>query len=254
MMGEALTRGLLRAGWDPSHIVLSDVRADRLESLQSELGVEVAADAAAAAGAASEGLILAVKPQDAAAVLRAVGPSTKSRTMMSIVAGLRTSSVREIVDGPCVRAMPNTPARVGKGVTALAAPEDVPEESRQLAAEVFSSVGPVLWVEERWMDVVTAVSGSGPAYVFLLAEAMIEAAVGLGLDPQSAATLVATTIEGAGSMLTGTMQEPKVLRDQVTSPKGTTAAALDVLAKRQFREAISEAVHAAARRSGELGA
>lgn len=256
MMGEALARGLLAAGWAPADLVMADVRAERLESLRAELGVAVHTDNREAA-AAAEAVLLAVKPQDAEAAIRALDGTTGG--VLSIVAGLATHRIegllREASDATpsVVRAMPNTPARIGHGVTALAAGAACADATRKLADEVFSTVGPVVWVAEEHLDTVTALSGSGPAYVFLLAEAMVDGAVALGLPRDVAETLAYATVEGAGRMLLETGETPASLRAQVTSPGGTTAAALAVLEAMALRAAFGEALRAAQRRSRELG-
>lgn len=260
MMGEALARGMLSAGWAPTDIVMSDVRADRLEELKSGLGVAIDISPASAVSQASQGVMLAVKPQDAPAALRELAEVLRDdHVLLSIAAGLRIKTLREYA-GPApfiVRVMPNTPARVGKGVTALCCETDALTD-REMAAktfadDVFSSVGPVVWLEEDHLDAVTAVSGSGPAYVFYLAEAMMLAASELGLDPADARTLVASTIAGAGAMLVSESESPEQLRAQVTSKGGTTAAAISVFDSREMRGLIVDAVRAAWERSRELG-
>lgn len=254
MMGAALARGLVAAGWSPSEIVLADVRPEVLDALAEELGVQTTGDPLEAA-AAARGTILAVKPTDAASALDRIAGAMGEGGLLSIVAGLRTSAIEEQLGGrpSVVRAMPNTPARVGKGATALSSGRFTSSDTSSLADEVFSSVGPVVWLPEDKLDAVTALSGSGPAYVFLVAEALVEAGVALGLPRDVAETLAFSTIEGAGTMLRTTGDPPAVLRAQVTSPGGTTAAALGVLEAMAVRAAFGEAVRAAYRRSLELG-
>jgi pyrroline-5-carboxylate reductase len=254
MMGEALARGLLAAGWSVDEVILADVRAERLTELDASLGCETTTDALEAATDAT-GAILAVKPQDADAALDRIAGALGAGGLVSIVAGLRTTSIEDKLGGrpSVVRAMPNTAARVGKGVTALAPGRYTTDETRELADAVFTAVGPVVWLSEDELDAVTAVSGSGPAYVFLVAEALVEAGVALGLARDVAETLVYATVEGAGRMLSETGEPPAVLRAQVTSPGGTTAAALAVLEAMAVRAAFGEAVRAAHRRSVELG-
>jgi pyrroline-5-carboxylate reductase len=255
MMGEALARGLLAAGWTPSDLILADVRTDRLDVLAADLGVGTAGDNAEAASKA-EAVLLAVKPQDAPAALESLRHTGRDLGIVSIVAGLRTQEVEERVgsEPSVVRAMPNTPARVGKGVTALTRGRYTLDATAELASAVFSTVGPVVWTAEHHLDAVTALSGSGPAYVFLVAEAMVEAGVALGLPRDVAETLTYATIEGSGRMLVETGEHPAALRGQVTSPGGTTAAALSVLEAMAVRAAFGEAIRAAQRRSRELGA
>lgn len=254
MMGEALARGLIASGWEASDLVLADIRADRVEELASELGTHRSTDAREAMSAA-RGALLAVKPQDASAAIDGLGGSLGPDGLVSIVAGLRTSAIEaSLGEGPSVvRAMPNTPARVGKGVTALAAGRSASAATRALAESIFSAVGPVLWLDESQLDAVTALSGSGPAYVFLLAEAMAAAGESVGLERDVAETLAFRTIEGAGRMLVTTDAGPAELRAQVTSKGGTTEAAIAVLEDADFRETIRRAIDAARRRSLELG-
>ena len=254
MMGEALARGLLASGWSNDDLILADIRSERLTEMGEALGVATSDDSVDACGQAS-GVLLAVKPQDAAVALDAIAPAVGNDGLVSIVAGMRTAAIEEHLknDASVVRAMPNTPARVGKGVTALAAGSRTTGSTKDLASAVFSSVGPVVWLDEDQLDAVTALSGSGPAYVFYLAEALVDSGVELGLDPDVAATLAFATIEGAGVMLQQTGEAPATLRAQVTSPGGTTAAAVEVLDGEGVKAAFAEALRAAHRRSKELG-
>jgi pyrroline-5-carboxylate reductase len=254
MMGEALARGLFASGWSHDDLVLADIRTDRLDEIGGALGVATSGDSAAASAQAS-GVLLAVKPQDAGAALDQIASAVGSAGLVSIVAGMTTRAIEEHLGhgSSVVRAMPNTPARVGKGVTALSTGSHATKATRDLAEAVFSSVGPVVWLEEEMLDAVTALSGSGPAYVFYLAEAMVDAAIDLGVPKDVAETLAFATIEGAGVMLNTLGEHPATLRQQVTSPGGTTAAAVEVLESRKAREIVSEAVRAATARSRELG-
>jgi pyrroline-5-carboxylate reductase len=254
MMGEALARGLFANGWSPDDVVLVDLRSERLDEIGHALNVETATDAADACGR-SAGALLAVKPQDAVKALESVAGAVGSDGLVSIVAGMKTEAIEAHAGAgtSVVRAMPNTPARVGKGVTALTAGRDASSATRSLAEAVFSSVGPVVWLDEDLLDAVTALSGSGPAYVFYLAEAMIEAATELGLPRDVAETLTFATIEGAGTMLQSLGEQPDVLRAQVTSPGGTTEAAIEVLEAKYAKDIVAEALRAARDRSRELG-
>jgi pyrroline-5-carboxylate reductase len=254
MMGEALARGLFSSGWSPDDLILADVLERRLDEIGTALSVETSSDAVKACEQAS-GVLLAVKPQDAGGALDTIAGSIGSSGLVSIVAGMQTRAIEEHLGhgSSVVRAMPNTPARVGKGVTALCTGSHATKATRNLAEEVFAAVGPVLWLEEEMLDAVTAVSGSGPAYVFYLAEAMVEAGVELGLEREVAETLAFATIEGAGVMLTQIGEQPAELRRQVTSPGGTTAAAIGVLDGKGAKELIVEALRAARDRSRELG-
>ena len=255
MMGEALATGLIESGWSGDDIVFADVVAERLRVVAQSLGVRTSENARDAASSA-DGTLIAVKPQDAIAALRELAGAIGSSGLVSIVAGLRTAKIEAALgDGASVvRAMPNTPARVGKGVTALAPGSEAGEATSVLAEAVFSAVGPVVWLGEAELDAVTALSGSGPAYVFLLAQAMIDAGIDLGLSREVAQTLVHETIEGAGRMLTQTGVDAASLRKQVTSPGGTTEAAIRVLEDAGVRKLVIEAIAAAHRRSRELGA
>ena len=253
-MGEALARGLFNNGWSPGDLVLVDIRSERLDAIGEALSVDTSSDSAESCGNAS-GVLLAVKPQDAPTALQTIAGSIGADGLVSIVAGLTTASIEERLGhgSSVVRAMPNTPARVGKGVTALATGSHATKATRNLAEAVFSSVGPVVWLDEEQLDAVTALSGSGPAYVFYLAEAMVDAGTQLGLPPDVASTLAFATIEGAGVMLQQTGELPATLRQQVTSPGGTTAAAIEVLESRKARDLIADALRAARDRSKELG-
>jgi pyrroline-5-carboxylate reductase len=254
MMGEALARGLFANGWSPDDLVLADVRSDRLDEIGSALGVATSSDSPDASAQAA-GVLLAVKPQDAAGALESIAGNVGKDGLVSIVAGMTTASIEEKLGhgSSVVRAMPNTPARVGKGVTALTAGSHTAKATKSLAEAVFASVGPVVWLDEELLDAVTALSGSGPAYVFYLAEAMVDAGMELGLPKDVASTLAFATIEGAGVMLQRLDEEPAVLRAQVTSPGGTTAAAIGVLEEKFVRDSIAEALRAARDRSRELG-
>ena len=253
-MGEALARGLLEAGWTVDDLIFCDVVPERLEQIESSLGSATTSDAAEACSQAG-GALLAVKPQDAQTALEQIAPAVGKDGLLSIVAGMRTSKIEETLGhgSSVVRAMPNTPARVMKGVTALATGSHPTRATRNLAEAVFSSVGPVVWLEEEQLDAVTALSGSGPAYVFYLAEMIVDAAVALGLPQNIAETLAFATIEGAGTMLIQTREQPAVLREQGTSPGGTTAAAIAVLEDAGTRRIFDDALKAAWARSKELG-
>jgi pyrroline-5-carboxylate reductase len=254
MMGEALATGLIAAAWSPDDIVLADVDAARVERAATVLRVRATTSSRDAA-ASADGTLIAVKPQDAADALREVSGAVGASGLVSIVAGFRTKAIEDLVGGGAsvVRAMPNTPARVGRGVTALAAGSAATAATRGLAEEIFGAVGPVMWLDEEQLDAVTALSGSGPAYVFLLAEALVDAAKTLGLPADAARTLAFETIEGAGRMLTQTGLDPQTLRGQVTSKGGTTEAAIAVLEDAGLRKIVAEAMVAAQRRSRELG-
>lgn len=253
-MGEALVSGLLRAGWEPSEVTLCVRRMDRADELAHQTGCKVVLDPAAAVSG-HDALVVAVKPRDVRGVLDVLaGEVTDSQTVISVAAGVTTQTYEaQLGPVPVVRAMPNTPALVRESVTGLAAGSHAGTAHLDIAREVLGAVGTVRIMEETLMDAVTAVSGTGPAYVFLLAEAMTEAAMREGLPRDVAESFVHQTIRGAGHLLTDTGKSPARLRHEVTSPGGTTAAAMHVLEEKGFRALVEDAVRAAAVRARELG-
>jgi pyrroline-5-carboxylate reductase len=255
-MATSLIGGLRARGATPGDITVADPAPAQLERLQREFGVRVAADNAAAAGDADL-VVLAVKPQEMAAVARGLAATfaERRRVAVSVAAGIRLASLADWLGGApaVVRAMPNRPALIGAGVTAAIAAPGVEPREREAAAAVLSAVGPLVWLEdESQMDAVTAVSGSGPAYFFLLIEAIEDAGTSLGLPRETARLLAVHTALGAGRMATESGELPAQLREQVTSKGGTTAAALAVLDSADFRGLVQRAIMAAARRSTEL--
>jgi pyrroline-5-carboxylate reductase len=201
--------------------------------------------------------VLAVKPQDMAEVVKGLAGAfaARRRVAVSVAAGIRLANLADWLGGApaVVRAMPNRPALIGAGVTAAIAAPGVGTQEREAAAAVLSAVGPLVWLEEEsQIDAVTAVSGSGPAYFFLLIEAMEEAGVSLGLPRETARLLAVQTAFGAGRMAAESGELPARLREQVTSKGGTTAAALAVFESADFHGIVQRAVAAAARRSAEL--
>ena len=251
-MGGAIVRGGVRVGvLHASSIIVADIDQARLKQFES-LGCAVTTDASAAASA--EQIMLAVKPQAFPAVAQAVSPLSASKVVISIMAGLSSSKMRASL-GPAariVRAMPNTPCQVGAGMTAIALGEGAQPGDEAMAVALFDAIGRTVLVDESLMYAVTAVSGSGPAYVFLLAEAMEQAAIELGIDRHTARTLVEQTVMGAGRLLVESGQNASELRQAVTSPGGTTAAALEVMFEQELPEVIAEAVLAARNRGIEL--
>jgi pyrroline-5-carboxylate reductase len=257
-MGRALIGGLLRSGMRAELISVGEHLAAARASLSSELGITATADNARAIDGAGV-VILAVKPQVAAAVLAPLAPLLASARplLISICAGTRVAALEEwtLHAVPVVRAMPNRPALVGAGVTGLYAPHNITPAQRTLAQAIMQAVGEVVWVpSEDALDAVTALSGSGPAYFFLLAQLMAEAGMQLGLEKEAAQQLAAATLHGAGLMARAPDADLTRLRVQVTSPGGTTEAAVRVMENADLRGTIARALAAAAARSRELAA
>ena len=256
-MAEALIRGIITAGvCEPQDIRISDVRQERLTELADRYGVK-GCDSNSQVAEQADIVILSVKPQKMDEALQSLGPVAGNvKLFVSIAAGVKVAKLASVLgDVPIVRVMPNTPALIGQGASALFANEKArPQLDKALS--IFSAVGKAVVVEdEDLIDVVTAVSGSGPAYFFLLMEAMTGAAVSLGLPPQIAGELVLQTAKGAGLLATeaaGNGEDPAQLRRKVTSPGGTTEAAVDVLATNGFQRLVDMALTAARDRSREL--
>jgi pyrroline-5-carboxylate reductase len=253
-MGTALARGLLGNGWKPEDLTLAEVVPERAARVTAELGCECVAEPAQAVKG-REAVVVAVKPQDIKTLLEQLaGVIDPSQVVITLAAGIRIETLEDVLDQtPVVRVMPNTPALLGKGIAGLAAGAHADSSHRALASMVMEAVGQVVELEEADLDAVTAVSGTGPAYVFALAEAMTEAALQQGLSADVATELVNYTVLGAGEMLVRTGQSATHLRRQVASPGGTTAAALAVMNQGGFEELMVAAIEAAYRRSIELG-
>ncbi|HZJ26158.1 MAG TPA: pyrroline-5-carboxylate reductase [Acidimicrobiia bacterium] len=254
-MGEALARGWCASGYEPADLVVAEVDPERRRELVAVLdGVRVVPSPAWAVADAGT-VVVAVKPGDVAAVLEAAASSLAADALViSIAAGVTLAALEASAPGrPIVRAMPNTPAVVGRGAAAIAGNAAATDADLDRAQALLESVGTVVQVPERLLDAVTGLSGSGPAYVFLVAEAMIDAGVLVGLPRPAARELVVQTLLGAATLLAESGESPESLRAGVTSPGGTTAAGLMVLEDRGLRAALMEAVAAAAARSAELG-
>ncbi len=255
-MARALIEGLLAAKvFPPERIVVAEPVAGRREVLKRDLGVGVTGDNREAVGQA-EVVVIAVKPQAAAEVFGAIPSSDwNGRLIVSIMAGVSTSSLERMAGGApaVVRVMPNTPALVGAGVSAACPGRYAGAEDMALAREILSPSGRVVELEEGYMDAVTAVSGSGPAYLFAFTEALTAAAERIGLPEETARELAVGTVAGAARLLEKSAAGAARLREMVTSPGGTTEAALAVLNRRGFEAVIAEAVRAARDRSRELG-
>jgi pyrroline-5-carboxylate reductase len=254
-LGEALVRGFLESGWrNPADLTLTSRREERRNELAERYGTPVEADNAAAAAGASL-VIVAVKPQDAAALLAEIGPALgPGHTLLSVAAALSTDWYESrLPEGvPVIRAMPNTPAIVREGIAAICAGAHADEAHLSLAEDALRHLGPVVRVAEPYMDVVTAVSGSGPAYFSLLVESMIEAGVLLGLSREISSQLVIQTMLGTAKLLRDEHMHPVALREAVTSPAGTTTRALRELEQAGVRAAFLNAIRAAHERSREL--
>src|SRR5881392_4155070 len=254
-IGEALLRGLLSGGWrEPSEIVVTVRGEERAAELAERYGVEATtSNAEAVRGAAL--VVIAVKPQDFDELLGEIGSLlSPETTVLSVAAAIPTASIeRRLAEGvPVVRAMPNRAATVHESVAGLCAGAHADEEHLALAEAALSHLGAVVRVPEPYMDAVTAVSGSGPAYFALLAEAMIEAGILLGLSREVSTQLVVQTMLGTAKLLRDEKMHPVELREQVTSPGGTTIRAIQELEKAGVRAALFSAIQAAMERSREL--
>ncbi|HEX5696555.1 MAG TPA: pyrroline-5-carboxylate reductase [Acidimicrobiia bacterium] len=253
-IGEALFTGLKRAGWAAGDLALCVRREDRATELAKRSRSLITMDPIEAIEN-RDVVVVSVKPRDVPAILEQLKMRVgKTQMILSLAAGITTATFEAKLGAVAVvRAMPNTPALVGEGVTGIAKGAYANGDHIKRATEILGAVGTVSVLDEALLDAVTAVSGTGPAYVFLMAEALTEAAVREGLPRDIAESFVHQTIRGAGHLLTDTESSPAELRSQVTSPGGTTAAAVHVLEERGFRALVEDAVRAAARRSAELG-
>jgi pyrroline-5-carboxylate reductase len=255
-MTTSLVGGLRARGFAAQDLQVSDPVADQRGRLAHDFGVRTTPDNAEAVRDADL-VVLAVKPQDMAVAARSISAelASRRRIVVSIAAGIRIANLSHWLGGRAlvVRTMPNRPALIGAGITAACAGPGVEPADRATVEQVLSSAGPVVWLEaESQMDAVTAVSGSGPAYFFLLVEALEDAGASLGLPRDTARQLAIHTALGSGRMVAESLDSPATLREQVTSKGGTTAAALAVLDRAGVRDVFAEAVAAAARRSTEL--
>jgi pyrroline-5-carboxylate reductase len=253
-MGEAMIRGLVKSGLSaPGEIFASDLRAGHLAALKAELGIH--AGPAVPAAAQADIVVLAVKPQAMAALLADLkGKLGLSQLVISIAAGVRLESIaRQLDSSPLIRVMPNTPGLLGQGASAYCLGASASALNAADAEALLGCLGLVLRVDESQMDAVTALSGSGPAYVFLFMEALQSAGERLGLDGETSFRLAAQTLKGASAMIEQRADTPSRLREKVTSPGGTTAAALKILEDAGFQELIFKAMAAARDRGAELG-
>jgi pyrroline-5-carboxylate reductase len=253
VMGESLLSGLVRAGRETSTLLVGEKRLQRATELEEKYGVRVVENRAAAAEA--DTVVVVVKPQDMADLLTDIAPVLRSgQLLVSLAAGVTTSFIEtHVPEGVAVvRVMPNTPALVDEGMAAISAGTHCDDDHLARAEALLSATSKVLRVPENQQDAVTAISGSGPAYLFFVVEAMIEAGVHLGLPRPTATELVVQTVVGSAKLLRETGEHPTVLREQVTSPGGTTAAAVRQLEDHKVRAAFLTAMEAARDRSRDL--
>lgn len=253
VMGETVLSGLIRSGRPPAALVVGEKRPDRATELTEKYGVRVVSNVEAASAST---VMLVVKPQDMGTVLAEIAPAlTPGHLVVSLAAGITTAYIESAVPAGVgvVRVMPNTPALVDEGMAAISGGAHATEEQLAETESLLGAVGKVVRVPEYQMDAVTAISGSGPAYVFYVVESMIEAGVHLGLPRTTSTELVIQTLYGSAHLLRETGTHPTVLREQVTSPAGTTAAALRELDDHKVRAAFIAAMEAARDRSAALG-
>ena len=254
-MGAALVGGLLDGGWEADALSIAEIDGERRLALEQQFPKVRVVPSAAWAVADADVVVVAVKPGDVPGTLETASAAlTPGTLIVSIAAGVTIATLEALVpDRPVVRAMPNTPAVVGIGASAIAAGTHAGPEHLDLAERLLGAVGIVVRVAEPALDAVTGLSGSGPAYFFLVAEAMIEAGVLVGLGRDIATDLVVQTLLGSATLLAQDESGPEALRGAVTSPGGTTAAGLRELESHALRAAILDAVSAATARSRELG-
>lgn len=253
VMGGTLAAALIRSGHDPADLVLSDKVPTRAEQVAGELGTRYAGPEDAVS--AADIVVLAVKPQDMAALVEQVHDAVRADALVvSIAAAISTDFLeRRLPEGTSVvRVMPNTPALVDQGMSAMSPGRHCTDEHLEQARALMEHVGRVVVLDEHHQDAVTAISGSGPSYIFYVVEAMIEAGVLLGLPRDTSTELVTQTLYGAATMIRETGEHPTVLREQVSSPGGTSVAALRALEDHKVRAAFLTAMEAAAMRSREL--
>ena len=261
-MGRALISGLLASGFTSNQLSVVEANAVTALKLHEDFGVQGigALEQIAFDFSKNNVVVMAIKPQDFNVVAKGLASKLKHATapgplILSIAAGIRLQDMSRWLDhARCVRAMPNTPALIGKGITGLFADAAVNTDDRQLAETICGAVGQSIWVaEEKLMDAVTAVSGSGPAYVFAFLEAMQSAGEKLGLDTENARKLAYATLEGATQLAQNSDEHAGVLRERVTSKGGTTAAALEVMKQHGWNEILGKAIDAANQRGKAMG-
>lgn len=254
-MAGALIGGMLRRNYQPAQIRVAEVNDAAREALTRRFGVSAFADIGSAVSG-SDCIVLAVKPQHLRSVAASLAALLGNQLVISIAAGVRCHDLAGWLGGyRCLlRVMPNTPALVAAGVSALYAMPAVGDDQRSFAEKIFAAVGATLWLDdEAQMDAITAVSGSGPAYVFYFIEALQQAALELGLTPDAARILSLATFDGAAKLAGQSNEDASLLRARVTSKGGTTERALSVMEHAEVKQHIVRAIHAAAQRSAELG-
>ncbi|RUS46301.1 pyrroline-5-carboxylate reductase [Cohnella sp. AR92] len=259
-MAEAIIRGIVETGVaTPANIkVLNRSNGDRLIELQQKYGVVPALtpEQKNAALAESDLVVLGIKPKDSVTALLALKPLLRpEQQIVSLVAGLSIQTMHQLLETeqPIIRTMPNTSSSIGLGATGISFSGSVPEDGRSLALEMFGAIGLATVVEESLLQTVTAVSGSGPAYIYFMMESMISAGIAQGLAPEAARELVVQTVRGAAEMVRLTGEDPADLRRKVTSPNGTTQAAIETLDRLGFPGAVRQAMDRCAERSEEMG-
>ncbi|HEY5987820.1 MAG TPA: pyrroline-5-carboxylate reductase [Streptosporangiaceae bacterium] len=253
-MGEALISGLLRAGRSPADVLAVVRRAERAAQLRETYGIELASAAEAAKSA--ETLVITVKPQDMSVLLDEVAPHVPAdRLIISVAAGIPTAMIERRLgpDVPVIRVMSNTPVLVDEAMSVISAGRNAGEQHLRRAEELLRPVGKVLRIPESQQDAATALSGSGPAYVYFLVEAMVDAGILLGIPRGTAMEMVTQAVYGAATMLRDTGEHPVILREAVTSPGGTTISAIRELERHSVRAAFLAAIEAARDRGAELG-
>ena len=255
-MGEAMLSAVLgKRLSQPQAISVSDISQSRRQYLEQKYGVATMNDNRQAIKR-GDVVVLAIKPQNLAGVMAELNGQLKSaQLVLSIIAGARIDTLRRGLNHNCVvRAMPNTPAQIGEGISVWTATAEVTEQQKGWAGSILGAMGKEIYVDdEKYIDMATAVSGSGPAYIFLFAESLIEAAVHIGLPRDMAQELVVQTLSGSGHFLRKSGKQPLELRKMVTSPGGTTAEALAQLEKGKFTELVKQAVEAAYNKAKRLG-
>lgn len=259
-MAEAILRGLIESKLaNPKQVnVMNRQNVERLQQLNELYGVVPAISDADKNNALTtcDVIILGMKPKDAATALKALQPLLRAEQLViSVIAGLSISTIQQLLGRPqpVVRTMPNTSSTIGLGATGISYSESVSTEQRELAHAMFQAIGITAIVDEPLIEAVNGVSGSGPAYVYYLMEAMITAGVDLGLTPEAAKQLTVQTVLGAAEMVKATGEDPGELRRKVTSPNGTTQAALETLEQYSFQEGMNKAIIRCAERAREMG-